>query len=1264
MRMLRALRLLAPLFVVLLAALSGIAQVDYSTATLKGTVLDVQGGGVPGATVTITNPATGLTKTQKSGPEGGYQFPLLPVGTYEVDVVAQGFDKAVAKDIVLAAGEASVVDMHLTVGASNVVVEVTTAAPLIATEQVQQADAINQEQVAELPNVSRTFDTYAQTLPGISNAAAVHDSGSQRAIGAFPVNAFTTSGGSGRGGLVTIDGGENDYGSGVARIYYLPVDAIQEFQVNRNGYNAEYGFSSNEAVSIVTKAGTNTFHGAAFADYRDEATDAGQYFQPLGPDGNRLFDQNTHLGGNFGGALIKDKLFVFMAYEGYQTAFKAFSNFQSPSILGTGTDGLGALSPALSTPGSATNPGEQQAYVQAIEATGGACGPETCATLASDLTTALIPANSKYIGGLLGTPGNPFGVPDQSGTFVQRDTWNSGVIRFDWQPSASNSIFIRGLAETDVNPGGFGGAEFGQIANLPPDSVTGSQIRDYEVLAGWTHIFSPTMFNVLRVQAVPESIANVPYIASTGGTTAPFNIIGSAGFGSFGPVIGSQGYFSRERRFQFEDSISITRGNHSFKVGASYRPAKYEITNNLYANSQIVYLPGFFNIFGLGGPTCALAALNVFGQNNPFLCEGGALGAYTAPLSANDINAIAAFNSMSAGNLGLFDASPLNALQAYQGVLPVQFRTSFGSSAWNAWGHYGGIYAQDAWKITPRLTINAGMRFDVNAEPFPQGGAEPVCEPQFNNAAAFPSAATIGTTSCTGAAGDPVGTLDAFTENPEAGETFYWSPRVGLAFDIFGDHKTVLRASGGAYVGTSEIQTIFYSNVYNPDARYLTQEEITLGQDNSYFGLIDASAANGRLPVFPPNLLDYQEAGLPNAGKAGQPHAVTITSGDHACPPVGGQLDPFGCGTYRSAYSTQASLSIQRELMPNLSLEVGYDFQRTFHLQIPLEVNFTQAKDPTTGAPLTDPYLGPMLIPINPNVETGTLYCSCGDAWYHGLTATLTRRFSNHLQFVVNYTYSRSIDDQLDFSSFNSTFFPTIWPFGVNHEGRDYGQSAYNLTHLVKGNMVYTTPFDSSSSNILDKVLADITLANIVTVNSGIPFQVLINPGQGLAGECLTTATCDAGDATSNGLVQEALNQARPFAAPRNSGIGPWDARWDMAIRKAIYINKERGLRLEVSANLENLLNHTNFLGVDGVFAQPQAANFASGPQAVPLLKLPGQPQQFVNLLSGPYNFHGIKAFDNFERASNGEFALGSQALNFVSADVPRLAQFELRLSF
>src|SRR5207253_11187256 len=140
-----------------------------------------------------------------------------------------------------------------------------------------------------------------------------------------------------------------------------------------------------------------------------------------------------------------------------------------------------------------------------------------------------------------------------------------------------------------------------------------------------------------------------------------------------------------------------------------------------------------------------------------------------------------------------------------------------------------------------------------------------------------------------------------------------------------------------------------------------------------------------------------------------------------------------------------------------------------------------------------------------------------------------------------------------------------------------------NTTHNLVANAVYTTPFKrGSSASLVDKLLADWTLSPIVTIRSGIPFEVLINPQQGLASECTTVAACAAGTANGNGLVQEAQNQARPFAAGRNTGFGPWNYRWDMSFRKASPLSER--FRLQFLANFANLLNRVNFLGVNGVF--------------------------------------------------------------------------------
>jgi hypothetical protein len=1220
--------------VVLLASVSTLGQVDYSTATLQGSVLDAQSRAVPAATVTITNPDTGLTKSQQSGADGTYSFPLLTPGTYQITVTATGFDKSVTNGVALAVGQAVVQDIHLQVGETSTVVEVTTSAPLISVEQTQQSNEINQNQIAELPNVNHSFDTYVLTLPGVSNIGQIENAGSQRAVGGT-FNTFVTGGGSARGGLVYIDGGENDSGEGVSRTYHLPVDAISDFQVNRNGSLAEYGFTYAEAVTIVTKGGTNSLHGNAFGLFRDQNTDSIQYFQQLSPSGHALFDQDFHAGATLGGPIIKNKLFFFLAYEGWQNAFQTSLNFINSNY-----------NPGISGP--------QQAYITAAAAApSGDCGGAiTCAQLASDLSFGLNPSNSKAVQGLIGAPGNVFGIPSQSGTFTNKDTWQDGVVRLDYNMDSSNTFVLRGLLERQNQNGAYGGSEYAQLAGVPPDAAPANFNRDYEVVATWNHIFSPTLFNALRFQMVPEFVFSSPTIAAQQEENQPFNIV--APF-AFGPVLGPQiGYLSNEKRYQFEDSVSWTHGAHSLKFGLSYRPAKYIINNPLYATSQIVYLPGLFPLLAAGGPS-------VFG---PSQIPGQPLGpSYTPPLSAADLNAITKFN-LSDPAAAALDTS-LSSYQAFASVLPVQFRTSFGSGKFVGWGNYGGIYAQDTWKVNRRFTITPGIRFDVNAEPFPSPGVDNgICEIGPNETEAQVAAVqgamipdeaggATPTAACNSAAtatGVPT-TVTSFPFNQNKSHTEYWSPRLGLSYDLTGDSKTLLRASGGVYVGASERPAVFYSNIYNPNGGHLIQEEATFGVDPSFGSLLYNSVKNGNLPVRPPTLTDFEAAGL--TPQVDGPHAVYITAGDSLHCAAG---DPFGCKSYRSTSSTQAALSIQRQLSTNMSLEMGYNFQRTFHLQDPEETGFQQALDPTSHAALIDPLQGPQLLPKNVNVETGTCYCSTGNAIYHALTTSFKRQFANNFQFQVNWTYSRAIDDVLDFSSFNSSYYPTIYPYGLNGKGRDWGLSAFNTTHNIVANAVYTTPFKGGSgASWSNKLLANWTVAPIVTMHSGIPFEVLINPGQGIGTECTTVTDCNAGNvATGNGLAQEAQNQARPYAAGRDSGYSPWLYQWDMSLKRGFTLSER--FRMEFSVNFSNILNHVNFTGVDGIMSQNTFT--AQNATAAPLLD-----GSTVNLTSGPYNFHGFKSFDQIEKTTPG-LTLGTDPLSFVSAAVPRQIQFGLRLSF
>ena len=213
----------------LVAALIGLAvpasfgQTSYSTGTLRGTVLDPQGASIANAALTVTNTATAVVATATSSAEGTYQFLALNPGTYDLQVVAQGFEKSVAKGLVITVGQVVVYDPHLKVGSTTVSVEVTyNSAPLIEVEQSQQANTINTQQVENLPNVSRSFTASIYTLPGVtnSNAPAIQDPN----VGTgYLSSGFSIGGSTGRSNLFTIDGGEDDYGSGALRVVNVPI---------------------------------------------------------------------------------------------------------------------------------------------------------------------------------------------------------------------------------------------------------------------------------------------------------------------------------------------------------------------------------------------------------------------------------------------------------------------------------------------------------------------------------------------------------------------------------------------------------------------------------------------------------------------------------------------------------------------------------------------------------------------------------------------------------------------------------------------------------------------------------------------------------------------------------------------------------------------------------------------------------------------------------------------------------------------------------
>jgi len=1101
---LRTFSVLALLFTLLISP-AALGQADYTTATLRGTVLDPQGAVIAGATVTATNTGTGISKVSRSGADGVYQILALPPGAYQVSIVATGFSREVVKAMTLSVGQSATYDIHLKLGLATETVEVNAEdVPLIQVQQTQQANTINTLQVEELPNINRSFTYDVYTVPGVSNSDAPRSQ--NPGFTGYLTTGFSIGGSNGRNNLSTIDGGENEYGTGQYRVTHLPVDAIQEYQVNRNGYEAEFGFTDGSAINIVTKTGGNAWHGDVFGHFRNQSTEATNFFNKFSglPGASKPFNQSLYTGGSLGGPIGKDKLFFFTSYEYQKLDTPFFSQLlNTAEAQGIGAPGLGT---ACATQFTNKIP-DQVCYVNALKAS----GDPFLVGFANGITPGLSPLNNPALKTILTRDNGVFNTPDRT---------QNAIARLDYQPTEKDSLGLRvGYVHNN-----FTSAQLG-ITNGTPDSYT-LFVRDFSILGTWARSISPSVANQVLLQIVPRNRSEAIPLHDNGinfslGTLGAPGPGGTSTFGA--PAL--LPYIAHQQRYQFEDNLTWSRSVHTLKFGVSYRPANYHIENDLWFNPEFDFRDGAIPLISLAPAAVQghLVAFNL-GQGLPA----------TGPVTTN-----------------------LNAAQSFAFGVPVDVVAGFNNPVWKGWGHYFGSYVQDSWKLNPRLTMNAGVRFDFDGEPSPLG------------------------------------------------TSFYVSPRVGFAWDVFGNHKTVLRAGGGIYVAPVDVLIPSYGSLLDGSGKYINQVLAVLSPtDPRVAQLWGLGIAKGELPFGHLTPADFAAVGI-NTTTPGATVGYSVAS------------------NYKNPYSVQTSVSIDHELVKNLSLEVGYNMYHGVHLQMPVETAYQEI---APGSPLcftpacTDATGGPLYTSATGQIQH-TTYSSIGSSIYHGLTTSLTRRYSHGLQFQANYTWSKTIDDTIDFSSFQNWFRPS-------RLNLFRAVSVFDIPHIFVANAVYTLPFKAGTGNPLASILSDISLSPIFTVRSGLPFSVrtpsLVNK--------------------VNGQVLD-NNYAMPFRASRDANRGAGFSTMDLSFQKALYIAREKGVRVNVIVQGTNLLNRVNFNHVNDVF---DVNGLSSA------VKLPNG--QSLNLLTGPFTgLHGSKP------SSSNDL---TQPLFYSQADLPRQVQFGLKVAF
>jgi hypothetical protein len=1081
------------------------AQVDYTTGSLRGTVNDPQGAVVSGATVTVTNSATGVSRTANSGKDGGYQIPALPAANYQITIEAPGCSKILIKKVELGVGQSLSYDAHMKAGSPSETVEVSGKdVSMVDASRSSQANSINPLQMENLPNLTRSFTLDAYMLPGISSSEAprIQTPG----FTWFLTSGFSIGGNNGRNTISTIDGGENESGTGQLRVTNLPLDATQEFQVNRSAYASEYGFTSVGAINIVTRGGGNNWHGDAFGFYHNQSTDSANFFN--GFSGTpKAFSQDFITGGSFGGPIVKNKLFFYLAYEYQRMDTPNFGNadiFAAPSVLGLGAPGLGTNCAAQFT---GKNP-DQLCYVNALKSS----GDPFLVGFANGITPGLSPLNNPALNTILNR---------DSGVFNSPDRLQNVVMRFDYLPDEKDSINVRlGYAHNNFR------SPMGGVQNGTPDSYM-ALARDFNVFGDWTRTINSNVVNQLLVQIVPRDRSQDLPLQFTGVnfSLGSLGAPGPGGYSSFGsPSL--LPYKAQQDRYQVEDNVSWIMGAHTFKAGVSVQAANYHIEDDLWFNTQFDFRDGLNKLISLA-PAAVQAHLVAFNLSNGFPATG--------PTTTN-----------------------LSGPQSFAFGIPSDVIAGFGNPAWHGWGSYFGSFLQDSWKINSRLTMNAGVRLDYDSEPIPVRG------------------------------------------------NFYAQPRLGFAWDPFGDHKTIIRAGAGIYVAPVDNQIATFGNLLNGSGSFINEVLVDLTPtDPRVAQLWGLGIAGGHLPFGHLTPGDFASVGI-----------NTTTPGSFASYSVD--------ANYKHPYTIQASLSVEREIVRNLSLEVAYNMYRGIHLPLPVETGYSEIPVGSILCPTlacTDPTGGPLYSP-NTGQNQNITFTSGGSSIYHGVTASLTKRYSHGLQFQANYTYSRTLDDVLDFSSTQAWFRPS-------RLNLYRAPSAFDVPHLFTVNATYTLPC-KPGNGVVSTIFSDINLTPVFTARSGMPFSVL---------------TPSLVNKINNQTIDNLL--ATPFLASRDSNRGAAFYSFDMSFQKTIYLMHDRGVWLRMIVQGTNLLNRTNFNGVNDIF----------DPNGIPSNGIvPTAGGGTVNLLTGPFTgLQGVKP--------TSPFAL-TQPLAFSSAFAGRQVQFGLKLGF
>lgn len=1130
----------------LLLAFPLFGQVD--TGTILGSVRDASGAVIPGAKVTVTNEGTAFQETLTTSSTGSFVFTPLRIGSYAVEVEKEGFKRQRRPGLQLNIQQQLVADFTLTVGEVSSEVEVTAAAPLLQTESGAVGQVVGSKTVNDLPLNGRNYTFLARLVPG----ATV---GQPEGRGLNANGWFTANGTRPAQNNYMLDGIDNntndvDFLSGAAYVVKPPIDAIGEFRLQTNSFSAEFGRAGGAVLNATLKAGTNELHGSAWEFLRNDKLDATDYFLNAAGQPKGAFKQNQ-FGATAGGPVIKNKIFWFADYEGTRirqgvpetgntvpTELERSSGFTNFSDLitnqsGTKTDALGRSFPlgTIFDPATTASIGNGQ-YVR------------------NPFPGNIIPAsrldpNAVKLLSLFPSPTqagvyNNYNVTRGSTTDV-----NAFDIRGDEYLSSNDQLFERFSWSHSPSfiPGPFTGFADGGGFNDGDQSVA-----TIGAALSYTHNFSPTLINEARIGLNRERTTRLqPYGNDTSNIPQQFGINGvlqSQGNGGLPYLgigglsqLGSSEWLVSDRfsnTVQFTENLTKVYKSHTFKGG-------FEL--------QQIYFPWIAPPYSRGG----------FDFNGQFT---------SIPNNADGSTGRAQFllsptASSVPGGVGMVGgADSVNA-------------SNFGGVA--AQRSYRGAYFQDDWKVSRKLTVNLGVRWDYfsptgeryNAQAnfvpgTPFGGAEYLIpSARQNKPQLSPSFIQLL---------QQDGIKLAYTNQYGSGlsqvQKANLAPRFGFAYQLL--PRLVVRGGYGFYYGAFENRGGYPSLGYSYPFQY----------SFSY------PAPNSVAPVtFPNGTIGTLENGLSSIPL--DPTQVTAAG----LTLRGIQLH------YKTPYVQSYNLSLQYQLTGKDSVEAGYVASLSRHLETFVGTNQQSILLPPGVDP--QPY-----VPF-PDFARGSSFAdTIGTANYHSLQTKYERRFAQGLTALVSYTFSKTRTDAGDLlSGGNVSGFraPSVSGWGIQ---KDMGLAPFDIRHAITASGTYDLPFGKGQHYMSNAPwAAQLLLGNwstnwILTLDTGQPQTIDCTQTTGAGTGCYALYTgADPYGGSHNvsqfynpaafknpGVVtQVGQTDFSPLGGGNTQVSGPPFRRLDFSAFKSFPIDEHK--RIEFRAEFFNLTNTP-------AFANPGNLNF------------------------------------------------------------------------